>query len=512
MSKPRRKPQLGSAPIFIQVLALALLSVMAAQAINFLVVLWLPDPPPAGINVVDAARALKGEPVVTGDGKRLRVEIEDQEPPFAHDPGPMHDPMSPLLTQLLARALETDPGRVRVAVQHGDMHLRHSIVQVSTRARDARLHAPPPGAEPRAAGPDAPQGRRVRVFTGSTVEQDRLTVTITPDSPVRSFSPSIVDHMASVGEKVMFPSFSAAWKRPDGKWAVLRPARPWLSPWQMRLLIGFVITALMLAPLAWWTARRVTRPIHLFAGAADRLGRDPNAPPLTPTGPAEVRTAVAAFNDMQDKLKRYVDDRTAMVAAIAHDLRTPLMRLRFRIEAAPEEVRARTVADIEQMDAMISAALAFARGEAAQAERVRLDLSALVASVVDDMADTGTPVTFEGGKAVLIDGDALGLKRLVSNLVVNAVKFGERARVALKRDKGEAVLTIEDDGPGLADDQLERVFDPFYRGDASRNAATGGFGLGLSAARAVARAHDGDIRLENREGGGLRAVVRLPLA
>jgi signal transduction histidine kinase len=231
-----------------------------------------------------------------------------------------------------------------------------------------------------------------------------------------------------------------------------------------------------------------------------------------PTGPAEVRTAVAAFNDMQDKLRRYVDDRTAMVAAIAHDLRTPLMRLRFRIEAAPEEVRARTVADIEQMDAMISAALAFARGEAAQAERVRLDLSALVASVVDDMADTGTPVTFEGGKAVLIDGDALGLKRLVSNLVVNAVKFGERARVALKRGKGEAVFTVDDEGPGLADDQLERVFDPFYRGDASRNAATGGFGLGLSAARAVARAHGGDIKLENREGGGLRATVRLPLA
>jgi signal transduction histidine kinase len=318
--------------------------------------------------------------------------------------------------------------------------------------------------------------------------------------------------MVSVGDNMMFPAFAAAWRRPaDGKWVVLRPARPWLSPWQLRLLIGFAITALMLAPLAWWTARRVTRPIHLFASAADRLGRDPNAPPLVPTGPAEVRIAVSAFNDMQDKLRRYVDDRTAMVAAIAHDLRTPLMRLRFRIEAAPEDIRARTVADIEQMDAMISAALTFARGEAAQAERVRLDLSSLVASVVDDMADTGTPVEFAGGKPVLIDGDALGLKRMIANLIVNAVKFGDRARVTLKRDKTEAVLTIDDDGPGLAEDQLERVFDPFYRADASRSAG-GGFGLGLSAARAVAQAHGGEIRLANREGGGLRATVRLPLA
>jgi signal transduction histidine kinase len=244
-----------------------------------------------------------------------------------------------------------------------------------------------------------------------------------------------------MGANMDFPPFAAAYRRDDGRWAVLEPARPLLSPWQVRLLLGFGATALLLIPFAWWTARRLARPIHLFASAADRLGRDPHAPPLPPGGPAEVRTAVAAFNDMQTKLRRYVDDRTALIAAIAHDLRTPLMRLRFRIEAAPEDIRTRTVADIEQMDAMISAALGFARGENAQAERVKLDLDALVASVVDDMADTGTDVGFDGGKALLIDGDALGLKRLIANLVVNAVKFGGRARVGLRRDKAEAVLT-----------------------------------------------------------------------
>lgn len=501
MKAPRR---LGSAPIFIQVLALALLSVMAAQAINFIVVLWLPDPPPAGVSIADAARALKGETVTTRDGKRLTVEVQGSEPDLPMGPpGAAHDPLKPLLTQLLARRLGVDASRVRVVLPHGEMKVRHTVSTMHFAARAGGMNQV---FVRRADQPPPPDGAPRR-----DIQEERMVVTVTPDGPMHDVPPPALDRMAGIGEQVMFPAFAAAWHRPDGKWAVLRPAKPPLSPWQVRMLVSFLITALMLTPLAWWTARRVTRPIHLFASAADRLGRDPNAPPLAPTGPAEVRTAVSAFNDMQDKLKRYVDDRTAMVAAIAHDLRTPLMRLRFRIEAAPEEIRARTVADIEQMDAMISAALTFARGEAAQAERVRLDLDALVASVVDDMAETGTPVNFQGGKALLIDGDALGLKRLVSNLVVNAVKFGERARVSLKRGKGEAVLTVDDDGPGLAEDQLERVFDPFYRADASRSPG-GGFGLGLSAARAVAQAHGGDIKLENRESGGLRAVVRLPLA
>jgi signal transduction histidine kinase len=280
----------------------------------------------------------------------------------------------------------------------------------------------------------------------------------------------------------------------------------------MRMLLSFGLSALLLAPVAWWWARRLARPIHAFANAAERLGRDPQAPPLTADGPSEVRTAVGAFNDMQEKLRRYVAERTAMVAAMAHDLRAPLMRLRFRVEGAPEDIRSRAAADIEQMDAMISAALAYARGEGAHTPHERLDFSALASSVVDDAAETGAKVSIEEAGRLVVDGDALSLRRLVSNLVDNAVKFAGAADVKLSEQEGWAVLTIEDHGPGLPAQELERVFEPFYRPDASRNPTTGGFGLGLGAARTIARTHGGDVTLENRPDGGLRATVRLPLA
>jgi len=220
--------------------------------------------------------------------------------------------------------------------------------------------------------------------------------------------------------------------------------------------------------------------------------------------------ASAAFNDMQEKLRRYVADRTAMIAAIAHDLRTPLTRMRFRIENAPDEVRDKVVADIEQMDGMVSQALAFVRGETGGGDRLKLDLGALVQSVVDDVAEMGAEAAFEGGK-LIVEGDPIGLRRLVTNLIENAVKFGARARVSLVREGGWAVVSVADDGPGLPPGEIDRVFEPFHRVDASRAPATGGFGLGLSVARSIARAHGGDVSLANRPEGGLMATVRLPV-
>ena len=178
-------------------------------------------------------------------------------------------------------------------------------------------------------------------------------------------------------ERLMFPPFAAAVRLPSGQWRVIEPEMPLLSAWHIQMLVWLAVTVLLAAPAAFFLARRLTRPIRVFAQAAERLGADPHAPPLVAEGPLEVRQAAEAFNEMQVKIRRYVQDRTSMVAAIAHDLRTPLTRLRFRIESAPEDARRKAAEDIAEMDGMIAAALAYVRGEGAGEARVPLDLAAL---------------------------------------------------------------------------------------------------------------------------------------
>jgi signal transduction histidine kinase len=284
-----------------------------------------------------------------------------------------------------------------------------------------------------------------------------------------------------------------------------------VTPWQKRVALWFVLSAVAMAPVVWIFARRLSRPIGLFADAAERLGRDPRAEPVQVKGPAEIRVAAAAFNDMQGRLRRYVEDRTAMMGAIAHDLRTPLTRLRFRIDALPEEQRAKMESDIDQMEEMISAALRFVRDESRPAERTPLELSSLLESLCDEMAETGALTEVESGEKVVLEGDPMALRRLFSNLLENAVKFGGRARARVFRDQTTAVVEIDDDGPGIPPADKEKVFEPFYRREPSRSRQTGGIGLGLAVVRSIARGHGGDVALENRAGGGLTARVLLPL-
>jgi signal transduction histidine kinase len=212
---------------------------------------------------------------------------------------------------------------------------------------------------------------------------------------------------------------------------------------------------------------------------------------------------------MQVRLRRYIDDRTAMVGAISHDLRTPLARIRFKVESAPPVLRESVLRDVAQMEQMIGAVLAFIRDEGAPRQREAFDLLSLLECVVDDAAGLGRDVELVGGAPVIVDGDPVGLRRLFDNLIDNAVKYGDEARVSLAEIDGAAVVEIADRGPGVAAEDLARVFQPFFRTDRSRNLDNAGVGLGLPIARATARAHGGDVELVHGE-TGMVAVVTLP--
>jgi len=306
--------------------------------------------------------------------------------------------------------------------------------------------------------------------------------------------------------------FVAALRLADGSWRVVQPMpEPFPNNWQRRIILWFLIAFAIVAPLGWLFARRLVRPIAGFARAAEQLGRDPTAAVLALEGPAEVGRAAHAFNRMQSRLRSFVDDRTAMVGAISHDLRTPLTRLRFRIEDAPDNLREGMLAEIDEMEQMISSVLAFIRDASEPGSREMLDLRGILEDVVEDAVFIGKPVMLGDIAPAAVEVDPLGIRRLLGNLIENAVKYGGTAKVRLFTSQQEAFAEIQDDGPGLPEEELERVFQPFYRAPAARLSSKHGTGLGLAVCRSIARAHGGDVQL--RQGRqGLIAQVRLPLA
>ncbi|HVW73644.1 MAG TPA: ATP-binding protein [Rhizomicrobium sp.] len=306
--------------------------------------------------------------------------------------------------------------------------------------------------------------------------------------------------------------FVAAMRLASGQWVVVQPApEPFPNSWQRRLLLWFVLSFSLVAPVGWLFARRLVRPIAGFAYAAEQLGRDPTASVLALEGPAEVGRAASAFNRMQSRLKSFVDDRTAMVGAISHDLRTPLTRLRFRIEDVPDDLREGMLAEVEEMEQMISSVLAFIRDASEPGAREKIDLRSIVEDVVEDAVFIGKPVTLEKSEQAPVEVDPLGMRRLLGNLVENAVKYGDTASIRLFKDHQDAVAEVTDNGPGLPDEELERVFQPFYRAPQARASNKHGTGLGLAVCRSIARAHGGDVHLIRRD-HGLVAQLRLPLA
>ncbi len=296
-------------------------------------------------------------------------------------------------------------------------------------------------------------------------------------------------------------------------WILVEPAdQRLLATRERQFLLLFLLSAGAMLPIAWIFARRLAQPFERFADAAEALGRDPRAPPPQVHGPAEVERAADAFRQMQKRLQAYVTDRTQMLGAIAHDLRTPLTRLAFRLEGLDEQQAVGLRADVAEMEAMVHSTLGLARADSEPVERQRLELGSLVEKAAEDLAVTGRRVSAESLEALVVDGDPVGLRRLFTNLLDNGETYGKTAHALAWAEGGLAVVDVLDEGPGLPPGEEERVFEPFYRLERSRSRKTGGTGLGLAVARSIARLHGGDVVLSNRPGKGLRARVTIPLA
>jgi len=308
------------------------------------------------------------------------------------------------------------------------------------------------------------------------------------------------------------PSFVAQVRLQDGTLATFDTRQPQATAsWPYRLLLSIILLLVAVVVVSLIAVRWATRPLKALADAADELGSNINRPPLTEDGPLEVARAARAFNSMQAKLIRYLQDRTRIFAAMSHDLKTPITRLRLRAELLDDErLRAKFTGDLQEMESMVASALDFLRGiENAESQRP-VDVMALLESLQADLRETGGAMSIEGRALQPYNGRPQALKRCLGNLVENAVNYGRKANVIIDDSPGRIEIRIQDEGPGLPDEDLARVFEPFYRVEASRNRETGGTGLGLTIARSVAEAHGGTLTLRNRPQGGLEAVLTLP--
>ena len=282
------------------------------------------------------------------------------------------------------------------------------------------------------------------------------------------------------------------------------PGMPYLSPY-------FGLFLLLIGALAFFVAKMTARPIKDLAVAAGELGRDIDRPPLDESGPTEVRQAATAFNAMQARIKRQIQHRTHMLAAITHDLQTPLTRLRLRLEkVGEEELRRKLLEDLAVMQSMVREGLDLARSMDSAEAMQKLDIDSLLDSVCADAVDARQDVTLEGRTRASIMAQPNTLRRCLTNLVDNAVKYGRYARLHVTREGADIVIRIRDGGVGIPAELLETVFDPFFRMETSRSRDTGGTGLGLTIARNIAENHRATLVLRNHPEGGLEVTLRLP--
>ncbi|WNK01265.1 ATP-binding protein [Thalassospiraceae bacterium LMO-JJ14] len=332
-----------------------------------------------------------------------------------------------------------------------------------------------------------------RMHPKSMIMNNALNHVRLPDRVKRS---DTIISVALVGDQWM----NAALSTPPPR-RLIRP-----DAWFTFLIAACAITFIVFIALG-----RITRPLGALSEAARKLGRGEDVEPLKENGPDDVKDTIRAFNEMQDRLKTFVRERTRMLAAISHDLRTPITALRLRAEMLDDtEASERMIATLSDMQDMIEATLAFARQELSDEPTRPCKLAELLEAVIGDLDTLGHEIDLSVINSPVYPCRPLALRRALSNLIENAALYGQKVHVTLDLQRRSPTIRIEDNGPGIPEDQMERIFEPFVRLETSRSTETGGSGLGLSIARDIIRRHGGDVTLENMEQGGLRVTVTLP--
>ncbi|VVT00250.1 conserved hypothetical protein [Sphingomonas sp. EC-HK361] len=305
--------------------------------------------------------------------------------------------------------------------------------------------------------------------------------------------------------------FTFAW-RTGSAWRVVENSPiPLFTRWHWVTLTAMLAAILILALPAWLIARAISRPLRAIADHAVAARAGAPLGPMPQGGPREVRLLAGAVTHMHRRLARHAEGRTVMLAAIAHDLGTPLSRLAFWVEKLPDDARTRAAADLDEMRAMLGSVLRFACDEAAENADARIDLGSLLDSLVEDMTVSGATVSIEPGPRVIVRGDPHALRRLFANLLENAIRYGRAAIISWDTTDGRVSIAVDDHGPGFDPATADRLFEPFVRGDPSRNRGTGGTGLGLAIVRSIAETHGGSVVLDNQPTGG-RVRISLPVA
>ena len=441
-------------------IAVAVLSVTATAVI----VLAAPPPPATRVIASEAIMALRSE--TPGFERR----VADAQPA---------GPRIPMLEGLIAAELGRPAENVRVTRLD-----KAPAVAVSVRTM-------PKDEAARMFGKDLP---------GTIVLRERDMPKLEVVGPAAATGP-----LREVLLGLPLPAYAASLRQADGRWLVVKPSEPFLGGWQRSILIALAVSLLLLAPLAWFFARRLTRPFRALAGA---LGSDASMIPQE--GPRELREAAAAIAAMQNRLAEEANERARMLTAIAHDLRTPLTGLRLRIEGVPEPQRTRMVHDVERMQAMIGEVLNFARDAAAPAALI--DVRAALELIVDEMDARRGMVRLEPGDDAQIRVPEPAFRRAIENLLRNALAYAGGGTVKTEISGAAVLISVVDHGPGIPASERERLMRPFERGEGSRNRDTGGAGLGLSIVRDFAAQQGGQFDLTDAPGGGTMATLSLPWA
>jgi signal transduction histidine kinase len=432
---------------------LTLATLLVAQAVSFAVVWALPSPPAPQMNLRQALQVMAGERDAADLGLR---RWRQPQPPAGND----NDWMS----SVVAARLGLPRARVRTVWQRS---ADPAAVQVQVIKQGQLL----------ASGPEQ----------RDTVEEALLL------------------------PGLLWPAFELAVQDQDGQWTAVGADYSALLQWRRQVLLALLAGAVLLAPLAAWLALRVTGPLRRLADASADLSLQSTAR-LPVEGPREVQVMAEAMNAARERLRDQTHDVTRMLAAVAHDLRTPLTGLRLRADSAPPAQAERMVADIARMTSMIDQVLDYARGELHPAQRHPIALHLLLEECVQHAQARGADVRLTHARQVSVAVDVLQLRRALDNLIDNAVRYAGAAELRLEVADAEVMLDVADRGRGIAEADRARLLQPFQRHEGSRNRSTGGIGLGLAVAQGAARQHGGQLHLLPRDGGGLIARICLPLA